>query len=75
MTYPICVLCGGIWQNPFFAILVGSLYWLGFAGFITFLTAPRHPAKQWTYIALGITGVLVMVLWIEILCNLFPYYV
>jgi len=75
LTYPICVLCGGIWQNPFFAIIVGSLYWVGFAGFVLFLTAPRHPERQWVYAALGVTGVLVMVLWLEILRWTVPFYV
>jgi len=75
LAYPICVLCGGVWQNPFFAVLVGSLYWVGFAGFVLFLTAPRHIEKQWAYAALGATGVLVMILWLEILRWTFPFYV
>jgi hypothetical protein len=75
LAYPICVMWGGIWQNPFFAVLVGSLYWVGFAGFVLFLTAPRHQDKQWTYVALGATGVLVMILWLEILRWTFPFYV
>ena len=75
LTYPICVMCGGIWQNPFFACIVGSLYWVGFAGFVLFLTAPRHPERQWLYVTLGITGVFVMIMWLEILQRTIPWYI
>jgi hypothetical protein len=75
LAYPICVLCGGVWQNPFFVVLVGSLYWVGFAGFVLFLTAPRHPERQWIYAVLGITSVFVMIMWLEILRLIFPFYV
>jgi hypothetical protein len=75
LAYPVCVMCGGVWQNPFFALIVGSFYWIGIAGFVMFITAHRHPGKQWQYAALGLTGIFVMVLWLEILRLTFPVYV
>lgn len=74
LAYPLLIFIGGAFQSPSLALVVGSVYMMGFYGLVLFYTS-RHKEGQlkWLYMILGAVLIFLMQIWLELLYKFVPY--
>lgn len=75
LAYVVLLFFGGIWQNPFFALIVAAIYDIGLVGLVMLYDARLRPDFN-SQVLYGFLGGLLLFIcwcWLEILVEIMPF--
>lgn len=74
-AYVVLLFFSGLWQNPFFSLIIAAVYLLGLAGLVTVFDARKRASRneQYMYAFFGCLLMFISVVWLEILYQVMPY--
>lgn len=71
--YPVLLLFSGVLVDPVFALVVASVYFLGFLGLVFLISSWRYEGEmRWMYLGLGVVLLVLCIIWLEILYFFVP---